>query len=240
MNPYARRVLAEFLGTGLLVAVVVGSGIAATRLTPDAGLRLLINSTTTALGLGVLILLFGPASGSHFNPLVTVADWALSRTTDVPTAAGVVAAQVIGALGGAVLADAMFAAPPIALSTDHRDGAHLLLAEVVATAGLLLLVVGLTRTRRTQHAAVAVGAYIGAAYWFTASTSFANPAVTVGRMITDSYAGIAPSSGLAFIAAQAVGAVIGTGLAVALFPIGADDRSVADHVVLEPAPRQAS
>ena len=226
--------LAEFVGTALLVAVVVGSGIAATRLTDDAALRLLINSTTTALGLGVLILIVGPASGAHLNPLVTGADWLLSRRRGPASPRApltVCAAQVIGALAGAVLADAMFGARLVELSTTRRDGPRLVLAEAVATAGLLLLVVCLARTNRTQHAAAAVGAYIGAAYWFTASTSFANPAVAVGRMITNTYAGIAPSSVLPFVAAEIVGAALGVALAVTLYPA---PGLTAGHVVLEP------
>jgi glycerol uptake facilitator-like aquaporin len=217
-----RRLLAEFTGTGLLVAVVVGSGIAATRLTGDGALRLLVNSTVTALGLAVLILAFIPAGGAHFNPVVTGADWLLSRGTPrgygLGEAAAVIACQVAGAIGGAALADAMFAVPVLAVSGHHRGGGPLLLSEVVATAGLLLVIVALARTGRAQHAAWAVGAWIGAAYWFTASTSFANPAVTIGRTLTNTYAGIAPASAPAFIAAQVVGGAIGALLAVTLYP----------------------
>lgn len=213
-----RRLLAEFTGTALLVAVVVGSGIAATRLTGDGALRLLANSLATALGLAVLILIFSPAGGAHFNPLVTIADWILGRGSTLTETAGVAACQILGAIGGAALADIMFAVPVLSVSRHHRDGLPLLVSETVATAGLLLLIVTLTRTGRTQHAAWSVGAWIGAAYWFTASTSFANPAVTIGRMLTNSYAGIAPASAPAFIAAQITGAAIGTGLAVVIHP----------------------
>jgi len=217
-----RRLVAEFTGTGLLVAVVVGSGIAATRLTTDGALRLLVNSLVTALGLAVLIVVFIPASGSHFNPVVTAADWILGRgaprSYGLGQAAAVIACQVAGAIAGAALADAMFAEPVLRASQQHRDGAPVLLSEVVATAGLLFVIVSLVRTGRTQHVAWAVGAWIGAAYWFTASTSFANPAVTIGRTLTDTYAGIAPASAPAFIAAQLIGGTFGTLLAVTVYP----------------------
>ena len=201
---------------------MVGSGIAATRLTHDGALRLLVNSVVTALGLAVLILVFLPAGGAHFNPVVTAADWILGRHTPhrygLAEAAAVMACQVAGAIGGAVLADAMFSEPILSASHHHRGGAPVLLSELVATAGLLFVIVSLVRTGRTQHVAWAVGAWIGAAYWFTASTSFANPAVTIGRTLTDTYAGIAPASAPAFIAAQLVGGTIGTVLAVTVYP----------------------
>jgi len=218
-----RRLLAEFTGTGLLVAVIVGSGIAATRLTTDGALRLLVNSLVTALGLAVLIAVFIQAGGAHFNPVVTAADWFLGRRTPrrygAGQAAAVMACQIAGAIAGAALADAMFAEPALSPSQHHRGGAAILLSEVVATAGLLFVIVALARTGRLQHVAWAVGAWIGAAYWFTASTSFANPAVTIGRTLTNTYAGIAPASAPAFIAAQLAGGVIGTVLAVTLYPI---------------------
>ena len=218
-----RRLLAEFTGTGLLVAVVVGSGIAATRLTTDGALRLLVNSLVTALGLAVLILVFIQAGGAHFNPIVTAADWLLGRRTprrySLGQAAAVIACQVAGAITGAALADAMFAEPILSPSHHHRGGAPILLSEVVATTGLLFVIVALARTGRLQHVAWAVGAWIGAAYWFTASTSFANPAVTIGRSLTNTYAGIAPASVPGFIAAQVVGGAIGTVLAVTLYPV---------------------
>lgn len=218
----ARRLTAEFTGTGLLVAVVVGSGIAASRLTTDGALRLLVCSLVTAMGLAVLIVVFAPAGGAQFNPLVTGSDWVLARGT--PRAYGpgqalaVIGCQVAGAIGGAALADAMFSEPVLAVSGTHRGGAGVVSGELVATAGLLLVIVALARTGRSQHAAWAVGAWIGAAYWFTSSTSFANPAVTVGRALTATYAGIAPSSVPAFLAAQVAGGAVGTGLAVAVFP----------------------
>jgi glycerol uptake facilitator-like aquaporin len=205
MTAAAKRLLAEFTGTGLLVAVVVGSGIAATRLTTDAALRLLVNSVVTALGLAVLIVVFIQASGAHFNPVVTAADWLLGRRTQrrysLGLAAAVMAYQVAGAIAGAALADAMFAEPVLSPSRHHRGGAGIFLSEVVATAGLLFVIVALVRTGWVQHVAWAVGAWIGASYWFTASTSFANPAVTIGRTLTSTYAGIAPVSAPAFIAA---------------------------------------
>ncbi len=220
MNPaIARRLAAEFTGTGLLVAIVVGSGIAASNLTSDAGLRLLINSLVTAMGLAVLILVFLPAGGAQFNPVVTAADWLLGRHYGIGQAAGVIACQITGAIGGAALADAMFGQSVLSPSHTHRAGTPLLLSEVVATAGLLLVIVNLARTGRIQHVPWAVGAWIGAAYWFTASTSFANPAVTIGRTLTDTYAGIAPRYAPAFIAAQIIGGALGTLLAVIIHPI---------------------
>jgi glycerol uptake facilitator-like aquaporin len=217
-----RRLLAEFTGTGLLVAIVVGSGIAATRLTTDGALRLLVNSVVTALGLAVLIVVFSPAGGAQFNPVVTAADWILGRRTArryrLGQALAVMACQVAGAIAGAALANAMFSEPVLSTSQHHRGGGPILLSEVVATGGLLFVIVALARTGRLQHVAWAVGAWIGAAYWFTASTSFANPAVTIGRAFTNTYAGIAPASVPAFIAAQVIGGAVGTLLAIALYP----------------------
>ncbi|MBO0979283.1 MIP/aquaporin family protein [Microbacterium sp. SD291] len=224
----ARRALAEFLGTGLLVTVVVGSGIAAQRLSADVGLQLLENSTATVFGLAVLILLLGPVSGAHFNPVVSVADAILGRRTRTGLPgrdlAVYIVAQVAGGIGGAVLANLMFQIPT-AISITERVTAGTLLGEVVATAGLVLLITGLTRAGQTLPViAAAVGAYIGAAYWFTSSTSFANPAVTIGRVFTDTFAGIAHTSVLPFLAAQILGAAIGVAAAVVLFtpsaPVG--------------------
>ena len=221
-QPLWRRALAEFLGTALLVAVVVGSGIAAQRLSTDAGLQLLENAIATALGLGVLILLFAPVSEAHFNPVVSAADSLLGRRarTGLPARSLIVylSAQVTGAVAGAVLANAMFATAT-RISATPRATPATFLAEVVATAGLVLLIVGLSRAQRSIPViAAAVGAYIGAAYWFTSSTSFANPAVTIGRMFTDTFAGIAPGSALVFIGAQILGAALAVALAVGLFP----------------------
>ncbi|QPE03982.1 aquaporin family protein [Microbacterium schleiferi] len=219
--PLVRRALAEFLGTGLLVTVVVGSGIMATRLTPDVGIQLLANSIATALGLAVLILMFGAVSGAHFNPAVSLVDWFLGRRRRVGLSAPALGiytlAQIAGAVGGAVLANVMFAVPT-SLSTTDRATPATLVAEVVATFGLVLLIVALARTGRGAAAAPAVGAYIGAAYWFTSSTSFANPAVTIGRLFSDTFAGIGASSVLPFIGAQLAGAAVAVLAAVLLFP----------------------
>lgn len=224
-----RRALAEALGTGMLVTVVVGSGIAAQRLSPhDAGLQLLENSLATTLGLAVLITILGPVSGAHLNPVVTLVDLVVARPRDLrrPGAmtgpglrdvASYVAAQAVGAVGGALLANAMFGVPAGLATTPRASGPHLL-AEVVATAGLVLVILALLRTGQGRAIPAAVGAYIGAAYWFTSSTSFANPAVTVGRVFSDTFAGIAPGSVLPFVVAQAVGGAVGLGLALALFP----------------------
>ena len=220
--PLPRRLVAEALGTGLLVTVVVGSGAAAERLSPtDTGLALLENSVATALGLGVLIVMLAPVSGAHLNPLVSAADWLLGRAGRGGFPGREVAAyavvQVVAAVGGALLANAMFDVPAGWATTDRSDW-RLWLGEVVATAGLVTLVFALARTGRHALAGPAVGAYIGAAYWFTSSTSFANPAVTVGRMVTDSFTGIAPSSVLPFVAAQVVGAAVGVVLVRVLYP----------------------
>jgi glycerol uptake facilitator-like aquaporin len=238
-----RRLLAESVGTGLLVTVVVGSGIAAERLSPgNVGLQLLENSTATFLGLTVLILLFGPVSGAHFNPVVSAADWFLGRRAGVGLAGRDVGtytvAQVLGAVVGAELANLMYQVPLGELSTKDRVGGHLLLAEVVATAGLVALVFALARTGRGMLAAPAVGAYIGAAYWFTSSTSFANPAVTVGRAFSDTFAGIAPDSVPGFVAAQIIGAALAVALVAWLYPhVGeaADDVVVPHHPAQRPS-----
>ena len=192
----AHRLVAEFVGTGLLVTVVVGSGIAGQRLSPDdLGLQLLYNSTATVFGLATLILMFGPVSGGHFNPVVSAVHWLLARRSGTGLSGGDVGsytvAQTVGAVGGAVLANVMFDVPS-GLATKDRSDWRLWVGEVVATAGLVVLINALVRTGRGAWAAPAVGAYIGASYWFTSSTSFANPSVTVGRMFSDTFAGIAP------------------------------------------------
>lgn len=224
-----RRSLAEFLGTGLLVTVVVGSGIAAERLSTDPGLQLLENSIATALGLGVLILLLAPVSGAHFNPVVSLADTLLGRRTGTGLPARELSvylpAQLAGGIGGAILANAMFATPTANSTTDRATPATFL-AEIVATAGLVLLIIGLSRTGRPAPViATAVGAYIGAAYWFISSTSFANPAVTIGRIFTDTFAGIAPSSALPFLGAQILGAGAAIGISLLLFPSVQETRA---------------
>lgn len=213
--------MAELVGTAVLVAVVVGSGIQATELSRDVGVQLLANSLATVFGLAVLITLFGPVSGAHFNPVVTLAAWFTGRKSGdgVTAREGVVyvLAQIVGAIGGAVLADAMFAQPLVKWSAHDRSAGHLWLGEIVATAGLILLVLGLARTDRAHLASAAVASYVGAAYWFTSSTSFANPAVTIGRAFTDTFAGIAPASVAPFITAQLAGAVVGLALSAVVF-----------------------
>lgn len=223
MSRTARAAAGEFLGSAGLAAVVVGSGIAAQRLSPaDTGLQLFENAFATALGLAVLILVFATVSGAHFNPVVTLADIALHRR-GWSTAAVYVPAQVLGCIAGAVLANAMFAEPAVAWSTTDRFSWPLLLSEVVATAGLVVVIFALVRTGRSHLAAPAVGAYIGAAYFFTSSTSFANPAITIGRMFSDTFAGIAPASVLPFIAAQLVGAALGWAAVRFFFPVAAPE-----------------
>ncbi|GAA3209733.1 aquaporin [Dactylosporangium siamense] len=233
-----RRFLAEFVGTALLVTAVVGSGVMATTLSPDdVGLQLLENSVATAFALGALILTFGPVSGAHLNPVVSAADWFLGRRTGSGLSArdlgGYVAAQTAGAITGSVLANLMFDLRAVGFSGKDRSAGHLWLGEVVATAGLILLIFALARSGRSPVAPAAVGAYIGAAYWFTSSTSFANPAVTVGRAFTDTFAGIAPASVPGFVAAQLAGLVVGAGLLLALYPEAgpAADQVVAGHVL---------
>jgi len=219
-----RRVVAEALGTGLLVTVVVGSGIAAARLSPgDTGLQLLENAFATALGLAVLILMLGPVSGAHFNPVVSAVDcWLGRRSGDglaVRDLAAYIPAQVLGAIAGAVLANLMFGEEAVSWSVTQRSAGQLWIGESVATAGLIMVVFSLARSGRSAAAPAAVGAYIGSAYWFTSSTSFANPAVTIGRAFSDTFAGIAPGSVPAFVVFQVVGAIVGTLLLVVLYPV---------------------
>jgi arsenate reductase len=217
-----RRLLAEFLGTSLLVTTVVGSGIMATRLSPDVGLQLLANSVATMLALAVLIVTLAPVSGAHLNPTVSLADWWLGRPGRSGISArhlgGYVLAQCAGGIGGAVLANLMFNLQAVAWSRHERTGPDLWLGEVVATAGLVLVIFALSRAGRGGVIPLAVAAYIGAAYCFTSSTSFANPAVTLGRAFTDTFAGIAPESVPGFVAAQMVGLVGGVAALVILFP----------------------
>jgi len=221
-----RRAFAEFVGTGLLVTVVIGSGIMAARLSPsDVGLELVENATATAAGLAVIILLVGPVSGAHLNPVVSLVDWALRGRRGGRDLAAYVAAQVTGGIGGAILANLMFALPPITISHHERTGGHLWLGEVVATAGLVALVFALARSGRAHLGPAAIGAYIGAAYWFTSSTSFANPAVTIARTLSDTFTGIKPSSAPMFVLMQLVGAGIAYGLIRLLYP----DRVLADR-----------
>lgn len=219
-----RHAAAELTGAAALVTTVVGSGIMAQRLSQDGAVQLLANSTATVFGLAVLIAVFGPISGAHFNPVVSLADWWLGRRMgtglSLPEVGVYAAAQTAGAIAGAVIANLMFAIPAVTWSGTNRTGTHLWLGEVVATAGLLVVIVGLVRGGRTAAIPAAVGAYIGAAYWFTSSTSFANPAVTIGRAFTDTYAGIAPASVPGFIAAQLVGLLAALGLIAVFHPAG--------------------
>ncbi|WP_067699292.1 aquaporin [Nocardia jejuensis] len=239
--PLVRRLTAEATGTAALVAIVVGSGIAAQQLSPDdIGLQLLENSTATVLGLAVLILMFGPVSGAHFNPAVSVADWLAGRRTGTGLtaieAAAYSAAQTIGAIAGAILANAMFDQAAVQFSTHDRVTTGHLIGEMVATSGLIALIFTLARTGRTTLAPAAVAAWIGAAYWFTSSTSFANPAVTLGRICTDTFAGIAPTSAPGFIAAQLLGALTGLGLVALLYPPLPEAADPAADRVLLPRP----
>lgn len=214
----ARRALAEGLGTGFLVAVVVGSGIAAEELSPgNVGLQLLENSTATALALVALILTFGSVSGAHLNPAVTLAELVTGKT-ERRAAAPYIGAQVVGGCLGAMVANLMYELPAVEVSTHDRLTAATFLAEVVATFGLLIVIFGVVRAHRMTAVPIAVAGYIGAAYWFTSSTSFANPAVTLARTLSDTFAGIAPSSAPGFIAAQLLGAALAVVVARILFP----------------------
>ena len=220
MNDVAlwRRLLAELLGSAFLTAVVIGSGIAAQRLSPGAvGLELLENAAATAAGLFAIILMFGPVSGGHFNPVVSFVDAAFGglRWRD---AAAYLPAQVTGCIGGAVIANLMFSRAAVSISAKHRASPGHLLSEIVATLGLILVIFALARSGRGRAAPAAVGAYIGAAYFFTSSTSFANPAIAVGRMFSATFAGIAPSSAPAFIAAQVIGGVLAVLVIRVLYP----------------------
>lgn len=232
----ARRALAELLGTALLLVAVVGSGIAAERLSPgDTGLALLENAVATAAALVAVILAVGPVSGAHLNPVVTLADRAFGGL-DTRTAAVYLCAQVVGGVVGTVVANLMFSLPPVELSSTVRSGGGLWLAEVVATFGLLLVIFGVVRSGRTTVAPFAVGAYIGGAYFFTASTSFANPAVTLARSLSDTFAGIAPASVPAFVVAQVVGATLAVAAVRVLYPTIAE---VAPEVVVPHEPTRS-
>lgn len=213
-----RRVLAEFLGSAFLAAVVIGSGIAAQNLSPgNAGLQLLENAVATGAGLFAIILMFGPVSGGHFNPLVSFVDAGFGglRWRD---AAAYLPAQVAGCVTGAIVANVMFSLNAVGISTKPRASPAHFLAEVVATLGLLLVIFALARSGRSRQAAAAVGAYIGAAYFFTSSTSFANPAITIGRMFSNTFAGIAPSSVPSFVGAQILGALLALLVIRVLYP----------------------
>ena len=215
--PLGRRALAEFLGSAFLAALVIGSGIAAQTLSDDTGLRLLENAAATAAGLYAIILMFGPVSGGHFNPVVSLVDAAFGGLSRRDTLA-YIPAQIAGCIAGAIAANGMFAVSAVSISTHHRAGPAHLLAEVIATFGLVLVIFALARSGRAATAPAAVGAYIGAAYWFTSSTSFANPAITVGRMLSDTFAGIAPASVPGFVLAQVAGGLLAVVAIRVLYP----------------------
>ncbi|MEU4731563.1 aquaporin [Streptomyces sp. NPDC023588] len=228
-----RRAAAELIGTAGLLAVVIGSGIKAAELSPDTGVALMANSLASAVGLGLVITLFGPLSGAHLNPVVTLTSWWARRTGGEGLrgreALVYSAAQTAGAVVGALLADAMFGRAPGTFSTQVREGGHLLAGEVVATTGLVLLIQGLQRIGRPKLIPAAVAAYIAAAIWFTSSGSFANPAGTIGRSFSDSFTGIAPQSLPGFVAAQLLGAILGLALAAFLYGNGASGGGAAEN-----------
>lgn len=233
-HPIWRRLVAELLGSAFLAAIVIGSGIAAQQLSPgNVGLELFENAAATAAGLFAIILMFGPVSGAHLNPVVSLVDAAFGGLR-WRHAAAYLPAQVAGCVGGAVVANLMFSRAAVSISTKHRASGPHFLSEVVATLGLLLLIFALVRTGRNRSAPAAVGAYIGAAYFFTSSTSFANPAITIGRMFSNSFAGIAPSSVPNFIAAQVVGGVLAVVVIKALYP-SLTPAQAAEVVVPHPA-----
>ena len=228
-----RQSLAELVGTAALVAVVVGSGISAQRLAADPGLQLLINALATVGGLAVVILVVGPVSGAHLNPVISLADWWLGRRSGSGLGAGALAAYVVAQVGGGfagtVLAHAMHDEAFVDWSSHTRSGPGLLLSEGIATAGLVLVVIAMARLGSPALTAWTVASYIGAAYFFTSSTSFANPAVTIARTATETFAGIAPSSAPAFVAVQLLGGAVGLALALGLYP---DADETADDVVI--------
>jgi arsenate reductase len=234
VNRTARQALAEFLGSAGLVTVVIGSGIAAQRLSPnDVGLQLLENALATGLGLAALILAFGPVSGGHFNPVITLADRFLGGVTNRQVAV-YLPAQLAGGAVGAVVANLMFDLPAISISGKDRSGAGLWLSEAVATLGLVVLVFALARAGRAAMAPFAVGAYIAAAYWWSSSTSFANPMIDVARTLSDTFAGIAPASVPMFLFMQVIGGAAAVAVVAVLYPSAAD---AADDVVL---PKESS
>jgi glycerol uptake facilitator-like aquaporin len=225
-----RKLTAEFLGSAFLAALVIGSGIAAQRLSPgDTGLELLENAAATAAGLFAIILMFGPVSGGHFNPVVSFVDAAF-RGISWRDAAAYLPAQVAGCTVGAIAANLMFALPAVTISTKSRATPAHFLSEIIATLGLILVIFALARSGRTRFTPAAVGAYIGAAYFFTSSASFANPAITIGRMFSNTFAGIAPSSAPAFIGAQIIGGILTIGVIRLLYP-GMTPAEAADVAV---------
>ncbi len=231
----ARRASAEAVGTALLVAIVVGSGIAAQRLSPgNTGLQLLENALATGAGLVALILAFGSVSGAHFNPVVTLADRILGGTTTRDGSLYVIA-QVVGACVGCIAANVMFNLAAINVSTHLRSSGALWFSELLATFGLLIVIFGVVDAGRAGLAPFAVGAYITAAYWFTSSTSFANPAVTIGRSLSNTFAGIKPSSAPMFIVMQIIGGLLAVAAARFWYPDLPADAVVVPHEAAEPA-----
>jgi len=216
--PLSRRLLAELLGSAFLAALVIGSGIAAQTLSPeDVGLQLFENAAATAAGLFAIILMFGPVSGGHFNPVVSLADASFGGMS-WRDALAYIPTQVAGCVLGAVVANGMFSLAAISISTNHRASPAHLFSETIATAGLILVIFSLARTRRLSMAPAAVGAYIGAAYFFTSSASFANPAISLGRVFSDTFAGIAPASVPGFVIAQLVGGACAVAIVRVLYP----------------------
>jgi arsenate reductase len=228
-----RTLLAEFLGSAFLAAVVIGSGIAAQRLSPgDIGLELFENAAATAAGLYTIILMFGPVSGAHFNPVVSLVDASFGGLS-WRRAFAYIPAQVAGCIAGAVAANGMFASAAVSISTKHRASPSHLFAEVIATLGLLLVIFSLARTRRATSAPAAVGAYIGAAYFFTSSTSFANPAIAIGRMFSDTFAGIAPASVPGYAFAELIGGIAAIVVLRTLYP-DVTSQEAADVILPHP------
>jgi arsenate reductase len=224
-----RRVVAEFVGCLMLTAIVVGSGIMAQTLSPnDVGLQLLENAIATGAGLAVLIVMMVHVSGAHFNPVVSVVD-AVNGGISRRHAAAYIPAQIVGCVAGAILANLMFSRAAVSISTHDRTSWAHLLSEVVATAGLVAVIFILSRTGRSHLAPIAVGAYIASAYFFTSSTSFANPAIAIGRVFSNSFAGIAPQSVLPFIAAEVVGATVGYLLVIFLYPNATPAHAAPSH-----------
>jgi glycerol uptake facilitator-like aquaporin len=217
MNETLRKASAEFFGTALLVCVVVGSGIMGTNLSNDNAVSLIVNTISTIFALALLILVLGPVSGAHFNPVVTLVQF-LSKSISMTTSLAYLVAQVSGAIVGALVANAMFDLAVFQVSSNLRVTSGTLIGEVIATAGLVLLIQTLISRKQDSLIAVSVAAWIGSAYFFTSSTSFANPAVTVGRIFSDTFAGIAPASVLPFIGAQLIGGLIGFVVARTLSP----------------------
>jgi glycerol uptake facilitator-like aquaporin len=239
-----RRLTAELLGCVFLGAIVVGSGIAAQQLSPgNVGLQLFENAAATAAGLYAIILMFGGVSGAHFNPVVSFVDAAFGGLKWIDALA-YLPAQVVGCIGGAILANVMFALPAVSISTKHRASGPHFLSEIVATLGLILVIFALARTKRSNITPAAVGAYIGAAYFFTSSTSFANPANAVGRMFSNPFAGIAPSSVPVFVVAEVIGGIVAFVVVKILYPDLTEEEAadiiVPHHLAQEPPNLQRS